>query len=160
MSYPARAEGLGKYVYSLKFSILLVWCHLTKILCHIIMIIKRVPNFHSFYFNSIKLMAWYESILFTFGLPVPRWFGSPVICLLMHMLDLSNLTYKDFSKLKDPRIICNLTKLNNKIINTINHQSNYFTKGCPWHGIKLGLWGVSLHCHHSQVHWLTMVRTW
>ena len=33
---------------------------------------------------------------------------------------------KDSSELKDPRIINDLTKLDNKVINTINHHNTYF----------------------------------
>ena len=77
----------------LKFSISLVWCHFTKLLRYLIMIITRVPNFHhGFYFTSVKLRTRHENILFTFGLPVLRILVYPILCSLVHALDLSNLT--------------------------------------------------------------------
>ena len=52
----------------------------------------RGSIYNSFHFASIQLMTRYESILSTFGLPVQRW-QVPLSCPLVHMLDLSNLTY-------------------------------------------------------------------
>ena len=86
-------------IYILKLNISLVWLHLTKSLCHIIMIITRVPNFHYvFYFTSVKLMTRQESILFSFGLPVlTNVIWRQVLNLKplppVHAFDLSNLTY-------------------------------------------------------------------
>ena len=73
-------------------------------------------------------MTRHESLLFTFSLPVLRWQVSPVICSHMHAFDLSNLTHistLNFPLLKDHWINSDLTKINNKIVNTINHHSNY-----------------------------------
>ena len=80
-----------------------------------------------FYSIPIKLMTRHESILFILSLPVPRWQVSFVsMCMCLTFPIWLTFPLKDFSKLKDLWIIRNLTKLNNKIINKINHHSNYF----------------------------------
>ena len=105
----------------LKYSISLVWCHLTKLLRHLIMIITSVPNFHHVFIlpqsnlcQDMNLFYLHLSFLFRDDrrLTFPIWFTFPL---------------KYFSKLKDTWTIRHLTELNNEIFNTINHPSNYFT---------------------------------
>ena len=81
------------FIYILKFSISLVWCHLSKLLRHLIMIITRVPSFHHVFILP-QSNLWQDMNLFHLHLAFlsrDDWF--PLSCSLVHVLDLSNLTY-------------------------------------------------------------------
>ena len=108
----------------------LVWCNFSKLLRHLIMIIPCVPNFHHVFILPHSnlwqdMNLFYLHLVFLFRddrcpLSSVRW------CTRLTFQIWLRFPLKDFSWLKYTWTTRNPTKLNNKIINTINHHSNYF----------------------------------